>query len=315
MGAVACAAALSACDVPPPDDTGTEPRTGTAPAPRPAEPPAAPAPIVTEESAELSRYYRQVQADLLARGLLRTDGGGPDTPFTDTDLVRNFERIAFYDEYQRDGTLTPSDGRQSQLKRWEVPVRMAIEFGASVDPATRTKDRNEVILYARRLARITGHPISVGSGPANFHVFVTGEDDRPALPGRIRQIAPRISDRALDIFRTLPRSIHCLVVALTDETGGSSYTRAIALVRAEHPDLTRRSCYHEELAQGLGLANDSPYARPSIFNDDDEFALLTTHDEMLLTMLYDPRLDAGMSANEARPILRQIARELTGGES
>ena len=70
---------------------------------------------------------------------------------------------------------------------------------------------------------------------------------------------------------------------------------------------------HEEVAQGLGLANDSAAARQSIFNDDEEFALLTSHDEFLLRMLYDPRLKTGMSAQQALPIVRRIAAELTGG--
>jgi hypothetical protein len=74
----------------------------------------------------------------------------------------------------------------------------------------------------------------------------------------------------------------------------------------------RLSCVHEELAQGLGLSNDSPLARPSIFNDDEEFATLTSHDELLLKMLYDPRLKSGMSLPEARPTIKQIAAELTG---
>ena len=38
----------------------------------------------------------------------------------------------------------------------------------------------------------------------------------------------------------------------------------------------------------MGLANDSPEARPSIFNDDEEYALLTGHDEMLLTHALRP---------------------------
>jgi hypothetical protein len=82
------------------------------------------------------------------------------------------------------------------------------------------------------------------------------------------------------------------------------------LIRGEHPDLMRLACIHEELAQGLGLANDSPRARPSIFNDDEEFGLLTSHDELLLKMLYDGRLETGMAAAEAAPIARVIAREL-----
>jgi hypothetical protein len=70
---------------------------------------------------------------------------------------------------------------------------------------------------------------------------------------------------------------------------------------------------HEEIAQGLGLPNDSPAARPSIFNDDEEFALLTRHDELLLRILYDERLSPGMEPDEARPIVRRIAEELVGG--
>jgi hypothetical protein len=72
---------------------------------------------------------------------------------------------------------------------------------------------------------------------------------------------------------------------------------------------------HEELAQGLGLANDSPRARPSIFNDDDEFALLTMQDEDLLRLLYSPRLTPGMSFDIARPILTQLIAERRGGPS
>ena len=92
------------------------------------------------------------------------------------------------------------------------------------------------------------------------------------------------------------------------------YAKAVAVVRAEHPPLLRQSCYHEELAQGLGLPNDSPKARPSIFNDDEEFAFLTTQDELLLRMLYDQRLHPGMTAAEGRPIVERIARELLAGE-
>jgi hypothetical protein len=94
-----------------------------------------------------------------------------------------------------------------------------------------------------------------------------------------------------------------------------AYTRAFAVIRAEHPDLLRLSCLHEEIAQGLGLPNDSPRARPSIFNDDEEFALLTDHDELLLRMLYSRELRAGMTLSEARPIAESLARRLLGGNS
>jgi hypothetical protein len=77
----------------------------------------------------------------------------------------------------------------------------------------------------------------------------------------------------------------------------------------------RLACIHEEVAQALGLVNDSPTARPSIFNDNEEFGLLTLHDELLLKILYDDRLTPGMSAAVAAPIVRQIASELVDGQS
>ena len=89
----------------------------------------------------------------------------------------------------------------------------------------------------------------------------------------------------------------------------------MAVIRAENPSLLRLSCIHEEIAQALGLANDSPQARPSFFNDDDEFALLTNHDEILLKMLYDQRLQSGMSLSEAKSIIRALANEATQGPS
>jgi hypothetical protein len=112
----------------------------------------------------------------------------------------------------------------------------------------------------------------------------------------------------------MPISVSCLVLPFS-RSGTSVYSDAITIVRAELPDLTRLSCYHEELAQGLGLPNDSALARPSIFNDNEEFALLTGHDEGLLRILYDARLRPGMREPEARGLIQIIAAELRSGES
>ncbi len=106
-------------------------------------------------------------------------------------------------------------------------------------------------------------------------------------------MVPGISKAASIRWATCPVRSTAVVAAYAGSRAPNTYTAAVALIRAENPDLLRLSCIHEELAQGLGLANDSPAARPSIFNDDDEFALLTTHDEKLLQMLYDPRLHTG----------------------
>ncbi|QBF31116.1 DUF2927 domain-containing protein [Thalassococcus sp. S3] len=305
---VAAVALLSACDLLNPVDPVPIPPS------RPASlvPAAVVVPQRSVQSETLRRYYAQVQSDLQTRGLLRTDGGGPDTPFDAEDLVRNFEAIAFFDEYARGTGISQRGGGAGLLRRWSGPVRIGMEFGASIMDDQEQKDRGSLNSYAGRLARATQHPISVGGNGANFHVLFMSEDDRDELRMLLRRLVPNASQQTLNIFTNLPRSIHCLVVAFSEGDNPQDYTKAVALVRAEHPDLVRLSCIHEEVAQGLGLANDSPQARPSIFNDDDEFALLTNHDELLLRMLYDPRLKQGMSAEQARPIARIVARELMG---
>ena len=129
----------------------------------------------------------------------------------------------------------------------------------------------------------------------------------------LRAIHSDIDASAVRTVLGIRRPTLCLVYAAEGRAKGV-YVKAVAVVRAEHPMLLRQSCYHEELAQGLGLPNDSPKARPSIFNDDEEFAFLTTQDELLLRMLYDRRLRPGMTAAEGRPIVERIALELLGGE-
>ncbi|SHG75985.1 Protein of unknown function [Marivita hallyeonensis] len=304
-------AVLSACDPFGPAPPGIKPQA------RPDRPPAAappPGPVEpSEASRDLRNYYARVQEDLLTRGLLRTDGGGVDTPFTDEMLARNFERIALAEEYARGAGLQPSSGALGAIKKWTIPVRVGLTFGSSVTSETEAKDRDMLAGYTRRLARVSGHPISLVSSQPNFHVLVMGEDDKDELRAALDRIAPGMETSSRSIFINLPRAIHCLVVAFSDVQSDNAYQQAVALVRSEHPDLTRRACYHEELAQGLGLANDDQNARPSIFNDDEEFAFLTTHDEMLLKILYDPRLTPGMTASEARPIVQGLATELTGG--
>ena len=287
--------------------------------PPPVEEPELPAePVVvppSQASRDLARYYTRLQNDLLTQGLLRGDGGGPDTPFTDTILARNFVRIALFNEYRDDSDFTRPQATVSKLRRWTQPIRMSVEFGQTVPLEQRAQDVASVSAYAARLSRLSDVPITLTDDNPNFRVLFLGEDDRRAYGDRLRELIPTISDATVRTFVNLPRDQLCVVIG-TFAPGRSSYTKAIAMIRAEHPNLMRSACIHEELAQGMGLANDSPDARPSIFNDDEEFALLTGHDELLLRMLYDPRLQTGMDPATAAPIARRIARDyLTGGSS
>jgi len=283
--------------------------------PRPAERQVAPAPEPSPESLAFARYYRAIEARLVSQGMLRTDGGQADAPFSVATLAANFERIALYDEYALAGGRFVQQQTPSRLRRWEQPVRIEPHFGASVSDAQQAEDRSILSTYATRLARATGHPISTVRTGGNFHVLYLDRDDQQNAGDMVRRLVPGAGEEVIREIEQLPRSTFCAVYAFSESGARPVYVSAVAIIRDEHPSLLRRSCVHEEVAQGLGLPNDSPAARPSIFNDDEEFALLTRHDELLLQILYDPRLQPGLRPGEAGATIRRIASELLGGPS
>lgn len=266
------------------------------------------------QSEALRAYYTRVQTALLGQGLLRTDGGSRDAPFSDRILAQNFIRIAAFDEYASTARGPVQSETVSTIRRWNTPVRIGLRFGASVTPAMRSADTARVAALVAQLARATRHPIRLDTANPNFIVNIVNEDERQAIGPAASAALPGLTAPDLAGIINMPRSTYCLVYAQSD-AANSTYTRAFAVIRAEHPDLLRLSCLHEEIAQGLGLANDSPQARPSIFNDNEEFALLTPHDELLLRILYDARLSPGMTAEQARPVAEALATQFMGGES
>lgn len=268
----------------------------------------------TAASAAARQHYARVQSQLLSQGLLRTDGGGRDTPFTDRMLAENFIRIALFDEYARTTAGPVQRMTTSRIRKWQAPVRVGLRFGPSTAPDRRAADTARIASLLQRLSRATGHPIGLDDRAPNFLIHIVSEDERRALGPQVRAALPGLSSSEVAAITDMPRSTYCLVYALS-APDGATYTRAFAVIRAEHPDLLRLSCLHEEIAQGLGLANDSPTARPSIFNDDEEFALLTRQDELMLRMLYNPALRPGMTEAQARPIVESLAARLVGGES
>ena len=308
MAAALALTLATACAVPLPPAPPPDGRPAVAPA---AAAPALP-PAPGSASAAVRAHFERVQAALLSRGLLRTEAAPMDAPFNARMLTENFIQIALRDEYVADGGGLLARPTAAPLRRWDQPVRLNVEHGPATPPARRARDLAEVAAYAARLSRIARLPIGLAQGAPNFHILYLTEEERRAYAPRLRELVPGIDDLSVRTIAEMPLSTFCLVFAFS-RGPARAYHQAVAVIRAEHPDLLRLSCLHEELAQGLGLANDYPRARPSIFNDDEEFAFLTVHDELLLRILYDPRLRHGMTEAEAVPIVRLIASELLGG--
>ncbi|MEO0386711.1 MAG: DUF2927 domain-containing protein [Pseudomonadota bacterium] len=259
--------------------------------------------------AALPDYYALVQQELLARGLMRTEAAPRDAPITLNSLVENFVEIALFDEFGVSAGRFVERREATALRRWERPVRVGILIGESVSPAQAEEDRRNVAAFTARLARLTGLDMTTtNDGLGNFTVMFLDRAEQRDF-ARFLAAEDLTSRPVIASFADSPPEAFCIAYTFGSDNPAEGYGAALILVKAEHRDLMRLSCIHEEMAQALGLPNDSFRARPTIFNDDEEFALLTKHDEILLRMLYDRRLAPGMTEAQIRPLLPTIARD------
>jgi hypothetical protein len=261
--------------------------------------------------ADLAAYYASLEAALVARGALKADRGGLSR-LDAARLERDFMQAALMEEYGSGLTLGTGSRKSKLLLRWEEPVRIRVSFGASVPDALRRADHARIGDYAVRLARVTGHPVRLANDGANLHVLVVNEAERRSLASQLPALVPGISPWMVRTISRMKPNHLCMVVAEPHADPRRGYARAVAIVRAEHSDRMRTACIEEELAQAMGLPNDCDEANPSIFNDNQEYALLTRRDEILLGMLYSPSLASGMTAADARPIVTRMARQHAG---
>ena len=264
----------------------------------------------SKESIELQKFYERTSTRLKSKGLLRTDNGAIDNPYNAKTLSENFVKIALYDEYKiENGSYVAKETRR-KLKRWENPIIINIIHGEATTSKQIEADTKNIERFARRLSNLTNLPIEIGTKPGNFILLFLDINEQKNFGKKLETLMPLHTPSMAKAIISSPRTTFCSAFTLTKSPKDYEYVSAIILIKSEHKNLMRKSCIHEEMAQALGLSNDSKFAKPSIFNDDEEFALLTNHDENLLKILYDNRLQPGMDANETQQIVTKIAKEL-----
>ncbi|MEM6548555.1 MAG: DUF2927 domain-containing protein [Pseudomonadota bacterium] len=260
------------------------------------------APTTTGES--FDNYINQ----LVNNGKLRKERAPADAPFSNADLVRNFETIAFGLEPQLNGGVS----EENHIRRWRQPIRYWLIMSES--DAERTA--REIHIFMDRLGDLTGVEIQPATefSQSNFDVLVLGPDDYGKAEDRLYGAdASLLRAFRWDSAPCQARVYHSEGFANQNDEPKGSITYAIVMIRAGLKPFFAKGCVEEELAQSMGLMNDDDHVRPSIFNDDEEFAFLTEHDEYLLRILYDPRLQPGQSRKDAMTLVPDIVETLRPG--
>lgn len=206
------------------------------------------------------------------------------------------ERLTAYFETLVFGSEFSPELAAKMVAKWQGPI------GVSIQGRVKKRHAQWASFHLTTLKKLTGltfRQIPKGKPGANFYLLFLRGNEMAKAP------IPRAPP---GLLKKLAASRGCYF--LMGKKPPSRILWAFIVVNVERDDRAINACLLEEMAQSLGLPNDSNRNRPSIFSDKDRLTLLAPDDELMLRTLYDPRMKAGFSPEEARKAAREIIGEL-----
>lgn len=223
----------------------------------------------------------------------------PADPAEAAELA-DFRRLAF-------GPGNPRPG-SDHLAKWQQPVRATL-----VDASTEA-ERQAARRHLADLAGLTGLDVAEAPRPgANLLIFFA--DDPAAAARRHRGLyAHRIGDaRAFEALLEARAGATCFGFLWGGWPSGRGIDFAVVFVRSDRGERTMRGCLVQQTTQVFGLMHDLGREAASVFNDSGRHVDLTEGDRLMLRLLYDPRLEPGMSWAGTEPLARAALRDLKRG--
>lgn len=272
---------------------------------------------------------------LIASGATRAADEFPET-LADAELAENFLKLALGSEFS-EGRRDPDAYR---IRKWRHAPALLVFGNANALHQRMMSD------HAAELAALTGLRIGVAN-IANQDIAIAELNERFTRTGLVYDDPEgrlfHIRDRIMD-NRVRWRGNFLVFVGSRDElteaaakagvteamqhrfNGGeffcyaeswfdratSTFDFGFAFIRDDIPDWRLQSCIVEELTQALGLVNDVPGARFTMFNDiwRARQTELTVQDRLFVRLLYDRRMRPGFDRDEAREAALRILAEL-----
>jgi hypothetical protein len=207
--------------------------------------------------------------------------------FTDSEILDGFFKIAFGAEYHL-------AGRVDRIRKYNGPVRVIVD---GVNRAARKAQLTKVVADIARRVRHLDIAMADNDEAANVTVRLVRDRDLN------RTIATLYgAKRAREIHTSLDPQ--CLSGFRKSETYEIEHSDVILTV--DNGDFIFLDCAYEELLQSLGPINDTSSVPWTMFNDDVQMGFFDIYDQYILNILYDPRINAGMTVQEAKAVLPQV---------
>jgi len=243
-----------------------------------------------------SRNDSRVKSWLCAVALLCQLGrvlAGPREPWQSPGyLLKSFIEIAMFNEYSE---------RPAGIRKWTRPIDYVFVHRVG-DPQLHERLTR---MHIEQLAEITGLSIRPAATQEAANLLIIFSTEMALQQELISDFGIRSSPQRQSLFR------NSICLGQFSLAADASIARAVVIIPVDRASAHAKlvDCIVEEITQVLGLPNDSDQVFPSIFNDKSVNSLLSGLDYLLLKMLYDPRVKAGMNLAQAAPVLKTIADE------
>jgi hypothetical protein len=213
------------------------------------------------------------------------------TRFTAADLQRGFTALAF-------GSDLRLGARPKGIRRFDHPIRLHVEAGGSVDrAAAMQRIAGE---YAEKVANLK-LSIDGDGASADIEVRLINERDFSAA---LTAAFGSATARAF-VAKTDPQ---CMTSVKSDASG--EIVHAVSFIIVDKGDKVFLDCAYHELLHAFGLSNHDQRNPWTTLNQHRMVGYLSVYDRALLTLLYDPRMRAGMPPSAARALLPQLIKDL-----
>jgi hypothetical protein len=214
------------------------------------------------------------------------------TRFDEQELTMGFMRLAFGSDMQRLG------GGEDRIHRFDHRVRFHISNTGRVDRSEMY--RHVLDDFVLRVPRIDAAVVDAATPPDVIVRLVDGKDLMPTLAAALGT-----STASSFINQTHPR---CTTRSRTDQNG--LILRADIFIVVDQGNAAFLDCAYHETLHAFGLMNHADDIPWTTLNQNRSVGYLSVYDRAMLQMLYDPKLQPGMTRSEVQVALPAVIRGL-----
>lgn len=205
-------------------------------------------------------------------------------------IQRSFNEIALKNEYEQ----SPQN-----IVKWAEPIHYRYRYH---DIKQLRDVENLFTIHFKHLSEITQLPIYLAHprGKVNYEIHIVSDKNYPQLVSQISNVkTPGFAE-----------STHCIGVYKINQRGEIVHGHIVLPIDHLYQQGRLVSCVVEESFQLMGLPNDSDWVYPSVANDKTVVDYLSGLDYLMLKILYDKKITAGMKYRQSQPIINDIIERM-----